>query len=175
MKLINFLILFLLLMLMIAIQDINAWEWHYSKETGVLNNIMESMVRGGGHYNLLRESVSEVNKILYNEGRKFRYESLPKSRKDAHDPLTRGNEGTDFPDDNQCLWESSLKKYYHEESEDWDYNPRLQMVHFLRNYKNEGLVFAYDSCTDAKLKIKNATIEAVKQWQAGRRKTAIFL
>jgi hypothetical protein len=87
--------------------------------------------------------------------------------------LVHGNFATDFPNQARVL---NLSDFWNIPSFGYAENPKSQVFHFLRNYKNSVTVAsARETCYQSREAIKYATQEAVKAWRAGERTKALFL
>ena len=87
--------------------------------------------------------------------------------------VIHGNFSTDFPSQTNVM---SLGDFWKIKNFSDFENGKTQMLHFLKNYKNElTLESARTTCEQARTAIKYVTGEAVKAWEAGNKTRALFL
>ena len=93
---------------------------------------------------------------------------------DVENKIIQGNYATDFPDAVSNVFD--VAAWHGEASAGWTTNPNVQVLHFLQNRHPDGaLVSQLETCSAAREKIVKSTLEGVRRWRSGDRRTALFL
>ncbi len=137
-----------------------------------------------GHEEITRQAINNVISKFKADGLTalFKTEDLttdldaaPKGLfgSNSRNMLIHGNFATDFPNQTTIM---SLASFWNMPGMSYAENPKTQVLHFLRNYKNATtLASAMDTCLQSRLAIKIITEEAVNSWIKGDKTRSLFL
>ena len=90
--------------------------------------------------------------------------------------VIRANFLTDVPELTKASDPISIKTYWHIRTDiDYQTNPEIQLMHFLRNHRPDGtLMTSRTTCINAREIIRHITIQAAKAWKAHEIEKALF-
>jgi hypothetical protein len=125
-----------------------------------------------GHEDITRFAVENANNLIKNElgvGGFFPTVTSGDSCKGTSNNLLNGDCHTDWPDDND-----ELVTYYGVSASDWQTDPRVQELHFLRNYPGDQLESAKQTCVNVQGLIVEATKRGLNYWAQNNKERALY-
>lgn len=137
-----------------------------------------------GHEEITRQALNEISKKIENSDAysifqlsDLTFDLSPTAKGlmgyKSKNMIIHGNFASDFPKQTNVM---SLADFWQDKRFSQFENPKNQVIHFLRNYKNElTLESAKETCLKARENIKHITQEALKRWEAGNTTEALFL
>jgi MYXO-CTERM domain-containing protein len=88
---------------------------------------------------------------------------------DTTNDLLKGNCHTDWPDAND-----ELVTVYGVSAADWQNDPSVQELHFLRNYPSDHVDSSKQACVDVRWLVANATQRGLAYWSVGNQASALY-